>query len=75
MPERPEIHLIDAATRGDIESFGKLCQQYYAAMVAVAYAVLNDHQLAELIFFIRSGSSESWFILKAPLGGFFPALV
>ena len=47
MPERSEIQLIEAAIGGDIESFGELCQQYYAAMVAVAYAVLNDHQLAE----------------------------
>ena len=47
MPERPEIHLIEAATSGDIESFGELCQRYYAAMAAIAYAVLSDHQLAE----------------------------
>ena len=47
MPERSEIHLIEAATGGDIESFGELCQRYYAAMAAIAYAVLNDHQLAE----------------------------
>ena len=47
MPERSEIHLIEAAAGGDIESFGELCRQYYVAMVAVAYAVLNDHQLAE----------------------------
>ena len=47
MPERSEIHLIKAATGGDIESFGELCRRYYPAMAAVAYAVLNDHQLAE----------------------------
>ena len=47
MPERSEIHLIEAATGGDIESFGELCRQYYAAMAAIAYAVLSDHQLAE----------------------------
>ena len=47
MPERLEIHLIEDATGGDIESFGELCRRYYAAMAAVAYAVLNDHQLAE----------------------------
>jgi RNA polymerase sigma-70 factor (ECF subfamily) len=47
VPERSEIHLIEAAAGGDIESFGELCRQYYVAMVAVAYAVLNDHQLAE----------------------------
>ena len=47
MPERIEIHLIEAATGGDIESFGELCRRYYPAMAAIAYAVLNDHQLAE----------------------------
>ncbi|TSA56324.1 MAG: RNA polymerase sigma factor [Planctomycetaceae bacterium] len=47
MPERSEIHLIEAATGGDIESFGELCRRYYAAMVAIAYSILSDHQLAE----------------------------
>ena len=47
MPERSEIHLIEAATGGDIESFGELCRRYYAAMVAVGYSVLGEHQLAE----------------------------
>jgi RNA polymerase sigma-70 factor (ECF subfamily) len=47
VPERTEIHLIEAATGGDIESFGDLCLRYYATMVAVAYAILSDHQLAE----------------------------
>jgi hypothetical protein len=47
VPEKSELHLIDAATGGDIESFGELCQRYYAAMTAIAYSVLADHQLAE----------------------------
>jgi RNA polymerase sigma-70 factor (ECF subfamily) len=47
VPERTETHLIDAAASGDIESFGELCRRYYAAMAAIAYAVLGDHQLAE----------------------------
>ena len=47
MPEKSEIHLIEAAAGGDIESFGELCRRYYAAMAAIAYAVLSDHQLAE----------------------------
>jgi RNA polymerase sigma-70 factor (ECF subfamily) len=42
-----ERELVEAAIGGDVESFGELCGQYYAAMVAVAYAVLSDHQLAE----------------------------
>jgi RNA polymerase sigma-70 factor (ECF subfamily) len=47
VPERTETHLIESATAGDIESFGELCRQYYAAMAAIAYTVLGDHQLAE----------------------------
>jgi len=47
VPERSEINLIEAATGGDIESFGLLCWRYYAAMVAVGYTVLGEHQLAE----------------------------
>jgi len=42
-----ERELVEAAVGGDIESFGELCRRYYAAMVAVAYAVLSDHQHAE----------------------------
>jgi RNA polymerase sigma-70 factor (ECF subfamily) len=47
VPERSEIQLIEAATDGDIESFGELCRLHYATMVAIAYSVLSDHQLAE----------------------------
>lgn len=47
MPERSEINLIEAAAGGDIESFGLLCRQYYAAIVAVGYCVLGEHHLAE----------------------------
>jgi RNA polymerase sigma-70 factor, ECF subfamily len=43
----PERNLVEAAVGGDIESFGELCGRYYTVMVAVAYAVLSDHQLAE----------------------------
>jgi RNA polymerase sigma-70 factor, ECF subfamily len=39
--------LVQRALGGDIESFGELCRRHYTAMAAVAYAVLNDHQLAE----------------------------
>ncbi len=42
-----ERELIEAARAGDLDSFGKLCERYYAPMVAVAYNVLRDHQLAE----------------------------
>lgn len=39
--------MIEAARAGDLDSFGKLCELYYAPLVAVAYSVLRDHQLAE----------------------------
>lgn len=42
-----ERELIEAARAGDLDSFGKLCERYYAPIVAVAYNVLRDHQLAE----------------------------
>lgn len=32
---------------GDIDSFGRLCGHYYRPLVALAYGVLGDHQLAE----------------------------
>jgi RNA polymerase sigma-70 factor, ECF subfamily len=38
---------VRAALGGDIDSFGRLCERYYSAQVAVAYSVLGDHQLAE----------------------------
>jgi RNA polymerase sigma factor (sigma-70 family) len=47
MESESERQLVEAAISGDIESFGELCSRYYTAMVAVAYAVLSDHQLAE----------------------------
>lgn len=47
MPDETEIKLVEAAFDGDIKSFGKLCQRYYPAMVAVGYSILGDHQLAE----------------------------
>jgi len=47
VPDKTETRLIEAAVGGDINSFAKLCEQYYAAMVAIGYSVLGDHQLAE----------------------------
>jgi hypothetical protein len=39
VPESSEIHLIEAAIGGDIESYGELCRLYYAIMVALEYAL------------------------------------
>ena len=45
--EKDQRELVEAAAGGDIESFGELARRYYASMVAIAYSVLADHQLAE----------------------------
>ncbi len=45
--DKHEYELAEAAASGNLDSFGQLCQLYYAAMAAVAYSVLADHQLAE----------------------------
>jgi len=47
VPDKTETKLVEAAVGGDIESFGKLCRRYYGPMVAIAYSVVSDHQLAE----------------------------
>ena len=47
MQNDSEKELIEATVNGDIESFGELARRYYAAMTAIAYSVLADHQLAE----------------------------
>ncbi|UCF14179.1 MAG: sigma-70 family RNA polymerase sigma factor [Phycisphaerales bacterium] len=47
MQDNLERQLVNAAIAGDIESFGELCRRYYGPMVAIAYSVLIDHQLAE----------------------------
>ncbi len=47
MQDKVEMKLVEDAIGGDIDSFGKLCQRHYAAMTAIGYSVLDDHQLAE----------------------------
>ncbi|MHC4311789.1 MAG: RNA polymerase sigma factor [Planctomycetota bacterium] len=47
MTEKLQTELVEAALAGDIDSFGRLARRYYASMVAIAYAILADHQLAE----------------------------
>jgi RNA polymerase sigma factor (sigma-70 family) len=45
--ENTETTLVRAALKGDADSFGRLCERYYSAMVAIAYSRLNDRDLAE----------------------------
>lgn len=47
MTEKLQTELVEAAVAGNIDSFGRLARRYYASMVAVAYSILADHQLAE----------------------------
>jgi RNA polymerase sigma-70 factor, ECF subfamily len=42
-----EAHIVEAARRGDVASFGRLYERYYTTMVWLAYSVLRDHNLAE----------------------------
>lgn len=44
---RKESQIVEAARRGDVDSFGKLYQRHYAVMVWLAYSVLLDRNLAE----------------------------
>jgi RNA polymerase sigma-70 factor, ECF subfamily len=39
--------LVAAARNGDAESFSRLCEQHYPALVAIAYSQLADRGLAE----------------------------
>jgi RNA polymerase sigma factor (sigma-70 family) len=45
--ENTDANLVAAALRGDAESFSRLCEQYYPALVAIAYSQLADRGLAE----------------------------
>jgi len=42
-----EKTLARAALNGDADSFGRLCERYYSAIVAIAYSRLADRDLAE----------------------------
>jgi RNA polymerase sigma-70 factor (ECF subfamily) len=39
--------LVQRALAGDEDSFTALCERYYAALVAIAHAILGDRHLAE----------------------------
>ena len=47
MTEDLQTKLVIAAKSGDLDSFGDITKSYYNSMVAIAYAVLTDHHLAE----------------------------
>ena len=45
--ESPDEILVAAAQNGRLESFGTLYERYHSPMVALAYSVLGDRDLAE----------------------------
>jgi RNA polymerase sigma-70 factor (ECF subfamily) len=45
--ENNETNLVAAARNGDAESFSRLCERHYPALVAIAYSQLADRGLAE----------------------------
>jgi RNA polymerase sigma-70 factor (ECF subfamily) len=45
--ENSETNLVAAALQGDAESFSRLCERHYPALVAIAYSRLADRGLAE----------------------------
>jgi RNA polymerase sigma factor (sigma-70 family) len=45
--ENGETNLVAAARKGDAESFSRLCERHYPALVAIAYSQLADRGLAE----------------------------
>ncbi|MHC4534446.1 MAG: RNA polymerase sigma factor [Planctomycetota bacterium] len=47
MKDNTEQNLVQDASNGDTDSFSRLCERYYSAMVAIAYSQLADRGLAE----------------------------
>ena len=47
MKQNEETILVQAASKGDTDSFSRLCERYYSAIVAIAYSQLYDRGLAE----------------------------
>lgn len=47
MTENADANLVAAALRGDAESFSRLCERHYPALVAIAYSRLAERHLAE----------------------------
>jgi hypothetical protein len=45
--ENSATNLVATARNGDAESFRRLCEQHYPALVAIAYSQLADRSLAE----------------------------
>jgi RNA polymerase sigma-70 factor (ECF subfamily) len=44
---KEESQIVEAARKGDVDSFGKLYERYYAAMVWIAHSIVAERNLAE----------------------------
>ena len=47
MKQQADIILVEAASKGDRDSFTELCRRYYPVMVAIAHAITSDRHLGE----------------------------
>ena len=47
MKSNSETQLVEAAQNGHLESFGILYERYHSSMVALAYSMLGDMEMAE----------------------------
>ena len=47
LEEQSEERIVEAAQNGHLESFGALYERYHSPMVALAYSVLGDRDLAD----------------------------
>ena len=47
MEKTDETNLVQAASKGDADSFSRLCERYYPAIVAICFSRLSDRNLAE----------------------------
>lgn len=47
MTDDADANLVAAALRGDAESFSRLCERHYPALVAIAYSRLAERHLAQ----------------------------
>ena len=67
MAQEPDSALVEAAAKGDGDSFTELCRRYYPAMVAIAHSMLGDRHLAEDLFSgedFEYKKTEAGFVLR-----------
>ena len=55
--QNEETILVQAASKGDADSFSRLCERHYSAIVAIAYSQLADRGLAE------DAAQEAFFVV------------